>query len=135
MSRQSKIKRDQKKKKQKKTQKSTGVSIRKMKRISVTYPDVLQNIEKTIVLEYQSANPITDVTAANALRYFIYNKETQDPQTISLVDKLTEVKSRRSDISNTVWLECARVVLDSIKTHSFLEPNSTSYLKFVEGFL
>jgi hypothetical protein len=106
-----------------------------MGRMVRDHQDVLQNIEFILVTGYREDHSIDDRIVADALKAAIHHDVPQEPRVISLNEGLEEIRQFRSDISDDVWRDCLRVVLQSVHRHSSLSPGSRGYLNFVSDFV
>ncbi len=97
--------------------------------------NVLQDIEFILVTAYRDDKTIDDVIISNALRGIIYNKTYEDFRTLYVIDQLGEMRKVREDISDKVWLDSLKAVLQSVHNHSSLREGSRGYLNFVSGFI
>jgi hypothetical protein len=106
-----------------------------MKRMSSENPDVLQNIESTLVTTHRECAAVDDSTIAEALRCAIKGRNPSDETAALLYARLASVRQLRSDVPKSLWQEGLQVVLDSVKRHSDLRPGETSYLDFVKDYV
>ena len=97
--------------------------------------DVLQNIEFTIISRYRSDRSIDDRIVADALRAVILDTEPEDILAQSLSKSLEGIRELRADISDDIWQEGLRTVLQSVHRHSSLNPGNRWYLDFVSDFV
>lgn len=93
--------------------------------------DVLQNIEFILLSEYENDVTIDDRVVAEALRAAVLNTEPDDDSTQFLRERLEDVRAVRSDVSDDIWLDGLRTVLQSVLRHSSLKPGCRWYLDFV----
>ena len=106
-----------------------------LKRMSRDHQDVLQNIEFVLVSGYRSDRSIDDRIVANALKAAILDDIPEDALAQSLNEGLEEVREIRSDISDDIWRDGLRTVLQSVHRHSSLIPGSRGYLDFVSDYV
>jgi hypothetical protein len=106
-----------------------------MERMARYHQDILQNIEFTLVTGYRDNHSIDDCIIADALEAAIRGSMPQDDRAISLNNGLQSVCQFRSDVSDDIWRDCLRVVLQSVHRHSTLEPGCRLYLEFVSDFI
>lgn len=106
-----------------------------LKRMTRDHQDVLQNIEFVLVSGYRSDRSIDDRIVANALKAAILDDIPEDARTQSLNEGLEEVREIRSDISDDIWRDGLRTVLQSVHRHSSLIPGSRGYLDFVSDYV
>ncbi len=106
-----------------------------MKRMTRDHQDVLQNIEFILVTRYREDRHIYDRVVANALKAAIRGETADDTLAESLNEELEEIRLFRSDISDEIWRDCLRTVLQSVHRHSGLRPGEREYLDFVSDFI
>jgi len=104
------------------------------KRMARDHLDVLQNIEFTLVSGHREDPTIDDRIVADVLKAAIYDDVSEDARTQSLSEGLEEIRQLRSDVSDDVWRDGLRTVLQSVHRHSSLRPGSRAYLDFVSDF-
>ena len=134
MSINSKKKRDERKKKEKKGLVQASPA-RLRQTVSKNHMDLLQNIEFVLSHHYRENNDIDDNMCADALRAVIKDKPLTNPHSISMVEELASVRALRDDIDDKLWIDACRVVLNSINNHSALVPGERGYLTFVSQFV
>jgi len=105
-----------------------------MKHMARNYLDVLQNIEFALVSGYRSDQSIDDCIVADALIAAILDAEPEDSRARSLNENLENIHELRSDVSDDIWRDGLRTVLESVHRHSSLIPGCRWYLDFVSGF-
>ena len=105
-----------------------------LKRMPRDHLDVLQNIEFILVTGYRDDRSIDDRIVADALKAAINGNVPDDPRSVSLNDGLESIREIRSDVSDDVWRDGLRTVLQSVHRHSSLKPGCRWYLDFVSGF-
>jgi len=106
-----------------------------MKLMSRDHQDILQNIEFILVSGYREDQSIDDRIVAEALKAAIAGASPQDTLAQSLKRKLEAMREFRSDVTDDVWLNGLRVVLQSVHRHSSLSPGDRGYLDFVSQFI
>lgn len=106
-----------------------------LKQMTRYHQDVLQNIEFVLVSGYRSDRSIDDRIVADALKAAILDDIPEDARTQSLNEGLEEVREIRSDISDDIWRDGLRTVLQSVYRHSSLIPGSRGYLDFVSDYV
>ena len=106
-----------------------------LKRMTRDHQDVLQNIEFILVSGYRNDRSIDDCIVADALKAAINDDVPQGPQAISLNEGLEDIRQFRCGVSDDIWRNCLRVVLQSVHRHSSLRPASRGYLDFVSDFI
>ncbi len=106
-----------------------------MERMTRDHQDVLQNIEFVLVSGYRRDGSIDDCIVAGALKAAIHGDEPEDPRAKSLNEGLEGARELRCDVSDDVWRDCLRVVLQSVHRHSSLKPGCRLYLDFVSDFI
>ena len=119
-------------------QKKFGATLRprkSMKRMARDHLDVLQNIEFVLVSGYHSDRSIDDRIVADVLIAAILDAEPEDSRAQSLNESLENTRLLRSDISDDIWRDGLRTVLESVHTHSSLKPGSRGYLDFVSDYV
>jgi len=102
--------------------------------MSQHHEDVLQNIEFTLVNSYREDPFVDDAVVAVVLKSGIRGDPLSDECAVRLSGQLEEMREFRSDISDEVWRDGLRVVLQSVHRHSNARPGSTGYLSFVSDF-
>jgi hypothetical protein len=109
---------------------------RAMKRMARDHGDVLQNIEFVLVSAYRE-DPAFDDEAALATLCAAGLGETQsdDPRVDRALQTWRTIRETREDLTDALWLEGLRVVIDSVRLHSTLRAGDTSYLDFVSEFI
>ena len=120
------------------SQKKSGATLKprkSIKHMARDHLDVLQNIEFVLVSEYRSDRSIDDRIVADALRAVILDAEPEDTRAQSLSKSLEGIRELRADISDDIWQEGLRTVLQSVHRHSNLKPGSKWYLDFVSDFV
>ncbi len=120
------------------SQKRFGATLKprkSIKHMARFHLDVLQNIEFTILSRYHSARNIDDRIVADALRAVILDTEPEDTRAQSLSKSLEGIRELRADISDDIWQEGLRTVLQSVHRHSSLKPGCKWYLEFVSDFV
>lgn len=134
MSMNSKKKRDERKKKEKKgLVKPSSDKLRRT--ISKNHMDLLQNIEFVLVRHYRDNDDIDDNMCADALRSVVKDKPLTNPYSISMAEELLSLKASRGDVDDKLWIDSCRVVLNSINDHSTLAPGNRGYLTFMKQFV
>ncbi len=120
------------------SQKNLGATLRPrklMKRMTRDHQDVLQNIEFVLVSGYRSDRSIDDRIVADALKAAIHDEVPEGDLAQSLNESLENIRELRSDISDDVWRDGLRTVLQSVHRHSSLKSGSRTYLDFVSDFI
>ena len=119
-------------------QKKFGATLRpqkSMKHMARDHLDVLQNIEFVLVSGYRSERSIDDRIVADVLIAAILDAEPEDSRARSLNESLENIRMLRSDISDDIWRDGLRTVLESVHRHSSLKPGSRGYLDFVSDYV
>jgi hypothetical protein len=106
-----------------------------MQQMARDHPDVLQNIEATLVNAHEQDRAIDDRIVSQALGAAMRDVEPKDPLVAELAGALAAVRELREDIADEVWRDALRVVAESVRTHSELAPGETGYLSFVARFV
>jgi len=105
-----------------------------LKRMPRDHLDVLQNIEFILVTGYRDDRSIDDRIVADALKAAINGNVPDGPRSVSLNDGLESIRELRSDVSDDIWRDGLRTVLQSVHRHSSLIPGCRWYLDFVSDF-
>ena len=119
-------------------QKKFGATLRprkSMKHMARDHLDVLQNIEFVLVSGYRSERSIDDRIVADVLIAAILDAEPEDIRARSLNESMENIHMLRSDISDDIWRDGLRTVLESVHRHSSLKPGSRDYLDFVSDYV
>ncbi|HUU18093.1 MAG TPA: hypothetical protein VMW72_13160 [Sedimentisphaerales bacterium] len=106
-----------------------------MKHMTRDHLDVLQNIEFALVSGYRSDRSIDDRIVADALRAAILDTEPENTRAQPLNESLEDIRELRADISDDIWQEGLRTVLQSVHRHSSLKPGCRLYLDFASDFV
>ncbi|MCX5636130.1 MAG: hypothetical protein NTX52_00350 [Planctomycetota bacterium] len=106
-----------------------------LKRMRRDHLGLLQNIEFFLIKRYQEDSTIDDRLVAEALKAAIDNNAPQDEQAASIKESLQGIREIRSDVSDDIWRDGLRTVLQSVHRHSSLKPGSRGYLNFVSDFI
>lgn len=106
-----------------------------MKRMVRNHQDILQNIEFIITSEYHENHRVDDRIVADALKAAIHGETAENDLAESINQALEEMHGFRSDVSDDVWRDGLRTVLQSVHRHSYLRPGEREYLDFVDGFI
>ena len=97
--------------------------------------DVLQNIEFGIVTASREDPAIDDVIIFSALKSALKKTGSDDPRTEAVIDGLRQVREMRTDVSDTIWDDCLRTIMESVRLHSALTPGAKGYLDFIKNFI
>jgi len=106
-----------------------------LKRMTRDHHDLLQNIEFIFISEYRDDRRIDDRIVADTLKAAISGDMAVDALAESLNKDLEEIRRLRSDISDDIWRDGLRTVLQSVQRHSSLRPGEREYLDFVSDFI
>jgi len=106
-----------------------------LKRMTRDHHDLLQNIEFIFISQYRDNRRIDDRIVADALKAAISGDMAEDALAESLNKDLEEIRRLRSDISDDIWRDGLRTVLQSVQRHSSLRPGEREYLDFVSDFI
>ena len=106
-----------------------------LKRMTRDHRDLLQNIEFIFISQYRDGRRIDDRIVADALKAAISGDMAEDALAESLNNDLGEIRRLRSDISDDIWRDGLRTVLQSVQRHSNLRPGEREYLDFVSDFI
>jgi len=99
------------------------------------HQDVLQNIEFALVSVYRANKKIDDAAMGEALKCAILSELPAATPVEELVQALAEIREVRSDISDDIWRNGLRVVLQSVHRHSNLKPGRRDYIDFVSQYV
>ena len=105
------------------------------KQMTRDHLDVLQNIEFSIVSTCCDRSDIDDRIIASALKTAIVGGEPADALSAMLISNLTNTRRKRADVSDTIWANGLKVVLQSVHTHSDAWPGDREYLKFIQNYV
>ena len=105
------------------------------KRMTKDHQDVLQNIEYVLVSQYREDRRIDDCIVAYALKAAIRGDMAENDLAESLNKELGEMRQFRSDVSDDIWRDGLRIVLQSVERHSNFRPGEQEYLDFVSDFI
>ncbi len=112
----------------------TGLKPRRsLKDMSRNHLDVLQNIEFILLSEYENDESIDDSIVAEALIAAVLNTVPDDDCAQFLRERLEGIREVRPDVSDDIWRDGLRTVLQSVLRHSSLKPGCRWYLDFVSG--
>jgi len=106
-----------------------------LKRMARDHQDLLQNIEFVFICRYREDGRIDDRIVADALKAAIHGDTAEDALAESLNKELEEIRLFRSDVSDEIWRDGLRTVLQSVHRHSYLRPGEREYLDFVSYFI
>ena len=106
-----------------------------LKRMTRDHHDLLQNIEFILVSRYHDDGSIDDRIISDALNAAIRGDTAEYALAESLHEDLEEVRVLRSDVSDDIWRDGLRTVLQSVQRHSGLRPGEREYLDFVCDFI
>jgi len=106
-----------------------------LKRMTRDHQDILQNIEFIFISRYREDRRIDDRIVADALKAAIHDDTAEDALAESLNQDLGEIRQLRSDVSDDIWRDGLRTVLQSVHRHSYLRPGEREYLDFVCQFI
>ena len=106
-----------------------------LKRMTIDHHDLLQNIEFILVSGYRDDGSIDDRIISDALKAAIHGDTAEDALAESLNKDLGEIRRLRSDVSDDLWRDGLRTVLQSVHRHSNLRPGEREYLDFVSDFI
>ena len=106
-----------------------------LKQMTRDHQDLLQNIEFVLVTGYRDDGSIDDRVVADALKAAIRGDVPEDGRAQSLNEGLEEIREFRADVSDEIWRDALRTVLQSVHRHSNLKPGERNYLDFVSDFI
>jgi hypothetical protein len=115
--------------------KETTGSGKLLKRMVRDHQDILQDIEFILVTAYHNDCRIDDHIVADALKAAIHGDISEDALAESLNEGLEEMRLFRSDVSDDIWRDGLRTVLQSVQRHSYLRSGEREYLDFVCNFI
>ncbi len=118
-----------------KNTKEFGISGKLYHQMPRDHVDVLQNIEFALVSAWRDNEMIDDSVIASALKISIAGGKPADERTAGVVQRLSAIREVRPDISDELWNNGLKVVLESVHTHSTLARGDTGYLDFISRFL
>lgn len=99
------------------------------------HTDVLQNIEFAIVTAWREHPEIDDRAVAHALKSAIAETEPAGKLAEVVADALENTKLLRGEMDENLWGAGLKVVLESVHTHSEMQPGDTDYLDFVRAYI
>ncbi|MBC8217532.1 MAG: hypothetical protein H8E73_03620 [Planctomycetes bacterium] len=105
------------------------------KRMARDHLDVLQNIEFALVSGYREDPTIDDRIVGDVLKAAIHGDVPEDARAQSLNESLEGIRDLRSDVSDDIWRDGLRTVLQSVHRHSNLRAGERDYLDFVSDFV
>jgi len=97
--------------------------------------DVLQNIEFGIVTTSREDPTIDDVIVFSALKSALKRTGSEDLRTSAVIDGLRRMREMRTDVTDSVWDNCLRTIMESVRLHSALTPGAKGYLDFIKHFI
>ena len=106
-----------------------------LKGMTREHEDVLQNIEFILVSGYRNDHSIDDCIVADTLKAGIEGDVPEAARAQSLKQDLEAIRQLRSDVSDDIWRDGLRTVLQSVHRHSSLIPGSRGYLNFVSDYV
>ena len=106
-----------------------------LKRMTRDHHDLLQNIEFILVSGYREDGSIDDRIISDALKAAIRGDTAEYALAESLNEDLEEMRLLRSDVSDDIWRDGLRTVLQSVQRHSNLRRGEREYLDFVCDFI
>jgi hypothetical protein len=109
-----------------------------VKNLTRDHLDVLQNIEAMLVGYAREVESVDDRTIDEALEYMRRDKEDIEEAELhvkGICVYLDEMRARRQDVSDAIWLAALRTVQDSVRRHSSLRPGEKTYIEFVSNYV
>jgi hypothetical protein len=106
-----------------------------LKRMTRDHHDLLQNIEFVFISRYREDRRIDDRIVADTLKAAIHDEVPEDGRAQLLNEGLKKIREFRSDVSDDIWRDGLRTVLQSVQRHSNLRPGEREYLDFVSDFI
>jgi len=105
------------------------------KQMTSDHVDVLQNIEFSIVSASRCNSNIDDRVVASVLKTAIAGGDAADELSHSLIKALEDIRLLRADVSDEIWKNGLKVVLQSVCDHSDMRTGDRDYLEFISSFL
>ncbi|MBN2312806.1 MAG: hypothetical protein JXM79_02685 [Sedimentisphaerales bacterium] len=102
-----------------------------LRRMTRDHLDVLQNIESVFISAYHEDGSIDDRVIAEVLKAAIRDEEPVSARAQWISDELDEVRNLRPDVTDDIWRDGLKTVLQSVQRHSDLRPGEREYLDFV----
>jgi hypothetical protein len=109
-----------------------------MKHMTRDHLDVLQNIESVLVAAQRKVPSIDDDAVDRALRIAMRGGGREDADDLEgqvLCGILQSTRNMRDDVPDLLWRAALKTVADSVRRHSTLAPEETSYLDFVAQYV
>jgi hypothetical protein len=103
--------------------------------MTTQHVDVLENIEFVLVEAYRKNEEVDDRVVASALNGAIHTRLPEDETTKKIFNRLFAMRVQRGDVSDEIWTNGLKVVLESVHTHSELSPGDTDYLDFAAMYI
>jgi len=97
--------------------------------------DVLQNIESSLISAYRRSADIDDKVVVSALKTAIAGSDASNDSSRTLVKDLENTRLLRADVSDEIWSNGLKVVLQSVYNHSDAQTGDTDYLDFIADFV
>ncbi len=107
----------------------------RLKKISREYEDVLQAIETVLVDRHRDDRAFDDRLAELALTAAFHGGESDDPVVKPIAEAITAARPPYAEVTDVIWKECLRVVIESVRRHSDRSPGRVAYLKFADEFI
>ena len=105
------------------------------KRMTRNHLDVLQNIEFSIVSTCRNYGDIDDSIIASALKTAIAGSDPVGELSAILINDLVQIRQMRAAVPDNIWTDGLKVVLQSVRTHSDLQPGDRDYLTFIQNYV
>jgi hypothetical protein len=105
------------------------------RKMTKDHVDVLQNIEFILVTAYREHEEVDDRVVTSALKAVINKHLPEDEKVKMIFNQLYAMRIQRSDVSDEIWTNGLKVVLESVHTHSELSPGDTDYLDFAAMYM
>ena len=108
------------------------------KRMTRDHLDVLQNIEFSIISTCRSHGNIDDRIIASALKTAIAGSEPVGELSAILINDLVQIRQMRDDegaVTDSIWTDGLKVVLQSVHNHSDAQPGDRDYLAFIQDYV
>jgi hypothetical protein len=105
------------------------------RKMTTDHVDVLENIECILVDAYRQDDEVDDRVVASALNASIHNRLPEDEIVKTIFNRLYAMRIQRSDVSDEIWTNGLKVVLESVHTHSDIQTGDTDYLDFAAMYI
>jgi hypothetical protein len=103
--------------------------------ITRSHPDVLQNIERTLLACWSECEGLDDQWVHLGLVGAMRDQPPDHPTSWFVYRQLKQLREQRDDLPADIWLDALRVIDQSVRDHSSLRHKDVSYLTFILAFL